>query len=259
MSQFQKLPRLLGETEPLPYVALFHSTIRKQEHMHENLMAVRAPFEGMFRVLERAHIPFTIVTERDILQNKLKNFESLVIPGTECIADGVAEKINSFVSQGGGIVSTFSTSFKDELGKERKTPALADVFGIKNITGGRRCCATYDGYDYGWPSINVPANLFKVTPRHPVTRELLMDCLYAYTGGLIYTKMGADSEPLLHTILYDDKLANSGRFFRYMHEEKLAVVETLMGTEPKLRKVNGKLEITIPKIEEGEVIALLPV
>ena len=385
-----KLRRLLGETEPLSYVALFHSAIRKQERMHENLMAVRAPFEGMFQILEQAHIPFTIVTERDILQDKLKNFESLVIPGTECISDSVAEKISSFVTQGGGIVSTFRTSFKDDLGKERKIPALADIFGIKNITGGRRCCATYDGYDYGWPSINVPANLFKVTKGHPVTRELLMDCLYAYAGGLIYAKMTTDSDPLLHTILYDDKLAHSGRFFRYMPEEKLAqplafvrrhgkgrvvwfagdidrsvwemgnpecaqliknavnwvttrkspitcnapelvamrarrnpktqamqisltnyaqsqifspgfpgifdqnapmlkeavrrrqwpehvspvtdikiqldwpsrkmpVVETLMGTEPKLRRANGKIEITIPKIEEGEVIALLPV
>ena len=77
MTRLKKLQNLLGESKPVPHVAFFHSMNRKALRMNDDLALVRAPEEGLFRILEEAHIPFSIVTESDILNGGLDEFVSI--------------------------------------------------------------------------------------------------------------------------------------------------------------------------------------
>ena len=215
MTQLKKLQKLLGTNIPLPHVAIFHSMNRKVLRMNEDLALVRAPEEGLFRVLEEAHIPVSLVTESDILDGCLDEFASLVIPGVEEISDDVANCIESFVAKGGGLVSTFRTSFKDETGKERKRPALADVFGIKKIMGHVVSRATFAGFSYARPSVKVPAFLFNITRRHPITQGLLSDNVYAYAGKIVEAEMVEDTISLAHTVKFDEEEAKKNLYFLY--------------------------------------------
>ena len=75
------------------------------------------------------HLPLTLITEQDLVPEKLAKFRALILPNVACLSDSQAQSIRTFVQQGGGLVATCESSLCDELGRPRPDFALKDLFG----------------------------------------------------------------------------------------------------------------------------------
>ncbi len=117
----------LAQAEPVRYAALLHS--RASHELQPD--RYDEAFEGMYRLLLEAHVPFEIVHEAGVQRGDLRDYRALVIPDAVALADETVAATRCAVEDGLGLVTTHMTGWFDEKGAEREKPALADVFGIE--------------------------------------------------------------------------------------------------------------------------------
>jgi hypothetical protein len=84
-------------------------------------------FYGALMTLLEAHVPFEVIPDRDL--ERIKGFETVILPGTESLGDEQAHIVREYVAGGGQLLATGYTSLRDEQGIARDELALADVFG----------------------------------------------------------------------------------------------------------------------------------
>jgi len=90
---------------------------------------------GFYEILLRCGIPFDVITEESILNDKIGKYKILILPTCACMSEKLSEKIRNYVSKGGFLIATFDSSLFDEYGKMRKNFALADIFGASYSDG----------------------------------------------------------------------------------------------------------------------------
>lgn len=90
-------------------------------------------FRGCVELLERAHIQFDVIDEVSVLQDELAKYDLLILPTVACLRDGVAEKIEKFVENGGNLISTFDTGFYHKNGTPCDVPQLGRLQGIAEV------------------------------------------------------------------------------------------------------------------------------
>jgi uncharacterized membrane protein len=85
---------------------------------------------GLERVLLEHHIQYGFLPDGDFGPEKLRGLKALVLPNAACIPDAHLETIRRFVSEGGGLVASKTTSLFDGEGNPRKDFGLADLLGV---------------------------------------------------------------------------------------------------------------------------------
>ncbi len=93
-------------------------------------------FSGYFEALTRSHVPFDVLDEQGV-EEKLDRYACLVLPNAACMSDRLAGIVAAWVRKGGILVSSFETSFYDEWGVKRASPALAELAGIRPVADRR--------------------------------------------------------------------------------------------------------------------------
>jgi len=91
----------------------------------------RHNYEGVYRMLNEAHLPVDVISEADLTPEGLAGYAVVVLPGQHCLSDRAAEAIRGFVKAGGGLVATDLTGAYDAYANKRQTPVLADLFGCR--------------------------------------------------------------------------------------------------------------------------------
>lgn len=84
---------------------------------------------GTSIILTRAHIPFTVVTER----SNLAVFKTIIMNNILYTTPEENEKLRNFVKNGGTLIATGNTSLMSPEGSTSGDFALADVFGVSAI------------------------------------------------------------------------------------------------------------------------------
>jgi hypothetical protein len=77
------------------------------------------------QALIEGHVPFELVFDRNLAD--LSKYKVLILPGSECLADGQLAAVRGFVERGGGLVATGLTGCYDQWRRLRVTPGLADL------------------------------------------------------------------------------------------------------------------------------------
>jgi len=85
---------------------------------------------GAARALQETHIPFAVVTKRDL--DRLRNFRAILLPNVMVMSDGEIAALREFVANGGALYSSGYSSLVSETGTVRKDFGLADVFGVSS-------------------------------------------------------------------------------------------------------------------------------
>ena len=123
--------RYLRNEAPLARVALLHSEQTAAYHpgvaqgdRHEDHML------GMYHALIEARIPFELVHEGFLTPEHLDQFKLLILADAAALSDAQCTALRSYVSRGGSLLATFSSSLYDETGRQRKDFGLADLFGV---------------------------------------------------------------------------------------------------------------------------------
>jgi hypothetical protein len=120
-------------TTPVAPVALLwsRSTLERygadhpeERHQHE--------FFGFCEALLGHGIPFTVIPEQFLTDDRLVQYEVLALPNAACLTDDAAGAVRRFVERGGGLVATHGTGLFDQEAHLRDRGALDDVLGIEH-------------------------------------------------------------------------------------------------------------------------------
>lgn len=85
---------------------------------------------GMYHALVEHRIPFEMVNDRLMDEERLKPFKLLILPNIAALSAEQCQQIKNFVRNGGSVVATYETSLYDEEGKQKKDFGLFDLFGV---------------------------------------------------------------------------------------------------------------------------------
>ena len=88
---------------------------------------------GACEILYRLHIPFDLINERTLVENRLEKYDVLVLPNIAFMNDIVARNIERFIEKGGRIYSSMTTSLYNEYGRFRGNFALKNVLKLNYI------------------------------------------------------------------------------------------------------------------------------
>jgi type 1 glutamine amidotransferase len=112
---------------------------------------------GYYEALVEARIPFDMVHDLMLDQERVGQYRALILPNIAALSDRQCEQLTRYVENGGSIVATHETSLYDEWGKKRNDFGLAGLFG-----------ASYDGKT----DTHVQNSYLDIGKPHPVVRGL---------------------------------------------------------------------------------------
>ena len=123
--------RYLRNEAPLARVGLLHSeqtaaeySVIAQGDRHEDHVL------GMYHSLVESRVPFELVHEAFLTSDRLDRFKLLILSDAAALSDAQCRAIKDYVSRGGSLLATFSSSLYDEEGRRRSDFGLADLFGV---------------------------------------------------------------------------------------------------------------------------------
>ena len=129
--------RYLGG-EPVEDVAVYLSDHSKM-NFEENGLTIDNPslrrgtmphleaVKGMVRILMEAHIPFGIITRKQL--GRLKDYKTVILPNVLRMEEKEAEAFRSYVADGGSLYASRYTSLTLNGGERLSDFSLADLFG----------------------------------------------------------------------------------------------------------------------------------
>ena len=118
-------------TSPEPWAALLVSEQTRQFYAGGQIMErFLSHALGVFRVGVEEHLPITLITDLDVVPERLAAYKVLILPNAAALSNAQIATIREYVQKGGGLVATCETSLFDELGHPRPNFALADIFGV---------------------------------------------------------------------------------------------------------------------------------
>lgn len=84
---------------------------------------------GYYQALLEAHIPFDVLSDKFLDQEKLQQYQVLVLPNAACLSDLAIEHLLEFTKNGGVVIATYESGIYDEMGERRDIPAFETLFG----------------------------------------------------------------------------------------------------------------------------------
>ncbi len=92
---------------------------------------------GLYHALVEARIPFELVSDQVLTAENLDRFKVIVLANASCLSDEQIAAICAYADRGGSVVAAYETSLRDENGKPRPDFGLADLLGVKLVSGPR--------------------------------------------------------------------------------------------------------------------------
>jgi len=111
-------------------VAVLYS-FATRDYLNRNKQEYLFELMGFTRLLFLQHIPFDIVV-CELIESleDLKKYELLILPDMAATSVRLDQMIKEYVSSGGKIFASYSTSLYDEKGQKKKDFSLANVLGV---------------------------------------------------------------------------------------------------------------------------------
>ena len=161
-------------------------------------------FEGMYRLLFEAHIPFNIISEQGIQKGDLDKTRVLVVPNAKYLGDQTADAIKSAVHNGMGLLATHMTGYMEPNGSIREKPILSDILGYTLLDIQTPFSQATLSSDPVLKVSDIDRGYFyyaSVRQDHPVTSESAEDGYISFWGNFAAIKPVADASVMgdIHT------------------------------------------------------------
>lgn len=90
-------------------------------------------FVGYYEALTDAHVPFQVISERQVLRGEIENVDVIVLPDVLRMSDAFIEAVGGYLHDGGSVVATHRTGLWDACGSRREVPAVEQWAGIETF------------------------------------------------------------------------------------------------------------------------------
>ncbi len=140
-------------------------------------------FRGWFRILTENHFLFDTLMDDTALELPWDRYRALILPGFQAIGDALAQRIDQFVADGGVLIASGESGFRDENFDPRSGPALA-ALGIDRVKQVR---------------VDMTSSYFQLDHKHDFPRFAATDLLYV-DGPYVYADYAAGTEERLKLI-----------------------------------------------------------
>lgn len=120
-----RYPELFKSPETVSNIALLFSRQTRDVYGGYDDKYYIQEWLGWSQMLLEANIPAHTILDTD-LTGDLSQYKLLILPNAVCLSDAQIEGIRRFAANGGKVIFTSETAFRDETGAVREKPALAD-------------------------------------------------------------------------------------------------------------------------------------
>ncbi len=119
-------------SEPVPYIAVLHST--HQLYTKEPTQQIdEKSLYSLHKMLLQGGFHYNILGEQTLLEN-INKYKVVILPDQRYISRELANALEQFVRNGGGLIATGLTGTEDERYKTTGILVLEDVLGVKFIS-----------------------------------------------------------------------------------------------------------------------------
>jgi hypothetical protein len=210
-AHIREMQEVQAGAQPVYYAALLHSS---GSHRLFPERFDRA-FEGLYRLLFEAHIPFELVTEAQVQKGELEKYRVLVLPDAVSLDDETVAAIRSSAEKGTGLVATHMSGLMDGRGNLRSQPALADLGGFvyEDVVAYDGARGSLQDPVLGLPDVDGAIFHYgSVRTEHPLGAGLPENGLFSFTGGFAVCRPTGGSEVIadVHAL---DQVSLSARPF----------------------------------------------
>jgi hypothetical protein len=126
----QMEPYLLN-SEPVESVALHFSFPSHVYYGRDDFYRYYQSFRGLYKALLENHIPFTVVSDQQILDGGLAPYALCILSNSVCTSDALNSALARYVDGGGSLLASYQTSLCDEVGRPRGDFGLAELLGVR--------------------------------------------------------------------------------------------------------------------------------
>ena len=128
---------VLSEMSPAAEIAMIDPTTTLQHWARDQRSTAERHDLGFYHALIEAKLPFELLSDQAMTPESLDRFKVIVLANVACLSDAQCDAIRAYVARGGSVVAAYETSLRDEHGKTRAGFGLADVLGVKYVSGPR--------------------------------------------------------------------------------------------------------------------------
>ncbi|MFA4016888.1 MAG: hypothetical protein RUDDFDWM_002000 [Candidatus Fervidibacterota bacterium] len=136
-SECQRLSHLLLKSQTPAKVAVLYSVpaIFYAVGTGKDAWSIINRYRNIARLLERIHVPFDLVEERQLKRLSELGYKVLILDGTPLLSKEDGEAVLKFVRNGGSLISFSETAIADAYGfeYEHKPGILSEALGIKSL------------------------------------------------------------------------------------------------------------------------------
>ncbi len=140
-------------------------------------------YRGWFRCLVEAHMLFNVMRSDAALEGAWDGYRTIIVPGVDAMSDALARRLDGFVSNGGTLIVTGQSSFRDATFGPREQPALRSL-GIEAVLAIRQ---------------DMRASYFKLKDKTAFGRLAETDLVYL-DGFYVYARYADAAQPRMRLV-----------------------------------------------------------
>ncbi|PYQ13877.1 MAG: hypothetical protein DMF80_14010 [Acidobacteria bacterium] len=135
---------LLRSTRPAPVAGILvgSQTVDWYKAEHFVLGAYSNAYNGAFQLLKDSSYDAEPFLDYATTAETLGRYKLVLVPNAACLSDAQCDLLRAYVEGGGSLVATHFSSAADEYGRARKDLGLADLLGVRLVSG-----AAFEGPD----------------------------------------------------------------------------------------------------------------
>lgn len=116
-------------SEPVPYIAVLHSTHSLYTRDPSQQLDEK-PLYSLHKMLVQGGFHYNILNEETLLEH-INEYKTLILPDQRYISRELADAIDQFVRNGGGLIATVLSGTEDETYKPAGKFMLEEVLGVR--------------------------------------------------------------------------------------------------------------------------------
>ncbi|MFH1569701.1 MAG: alpha-amylase family protein [Gemmatimonadota bacterium] len=92
-------------------------------------------FAGFFYALTRTHVPFDVLRDADLEEERLARYDQVILPNAACLSAAQGAALLAYARAGGKVIGTFETGVYDEAGEPAGDDFRRALFGVESTAG----------------------------------------------------------------------------------------------------------------------------